>query len=57
MVGAGTAAAKTRLPESCENLSCHEDLTVNYAEWRNKLFGQPPDVDPVSLERSAEFFS
>jgi hypothetical protein len=28
-----------------------------YEQWRNELFGQPPDIDPVSLEHSSEFYS
>lgn len=30
---------------------------MNYEEWRNELFGQPPDADPVSLEHSSDFYS
>ena len=30
---------------------------MNYEEWRSELFGQPPDIDPVSLEHSSEFYS
>lgn len=30
---------------------------MNYEEWRSELFGQPPDIDPVGLERSAEFYA
>jgi hypothetical protein len=28
---------------------------MNYEEWRNELFGQLPDSDPISLELSADF--
>lgn len=30
---------------------------MDYDKWRNELFGQPPDSDPVSLELSSEFFA
>ena len=30
---------------------------MNYEQWRDELFGHPPDIDPVSLEHSPEFYS
>lgn len=30
---------------------------MNYVEWRSELFGQPPEIDPVKLEHSSEFYS
>jgi|LakMenE01Jun11ns_1017448.scaffolds.fasta_scaffold9592334_2 hypothetical protein len=36
---------------------CKETYKMNYEEWRSELFGQPPDIDPVSLEHSSEFYS
>ena len=34
-----------------------KDCTMNYVEWRSELFGQPPEIDPVKLEHSSEFYS
>ncbi len=30
---------------------------MDYEQWRDELFGHPPDVDPVSLDHSSEFNS
>lgn len=30
---------------------------MEYNQWRNELFGHPSDSDPVSLERSEEFYA
>ncbi len=30
---------------------------MKYEQWRDELFGHPPDSDPVSLERSSEFYA
>lgn len=30
---------------------------MTYEEWRNELFGQPPGIDPASLEHSSDFYS
>ena len=30
---------------------------MQYERWRDELFGQPPDSDPVSLERSEDFYA
>ena len=37
--------------------SALKDCKMNYLEWRNELFGQPPDIDPVTVEHSSEFDS
>lgn len=29
---------------------------MNYEEWRNELFGQPPEMDPVMFEYCLEFY-
>jgi hypothetical protein len=30
---------------------------MNYEKWRNELFGQPPDMDPVTFEHESDFYS
>lgn len=30
---------------------------MNYEQWRNELFGQSPDIDPVSYEHTPEFYA
>jgi hypothetical protein len=30
---------------------------MNYEQWRNELFGQSPNIDPVMFEHSAGFYS
>lgn len=30
---------------------------MNYEQWRHELFGHPPEVDPVSLELSSDFYA
>ena len=29
---------------------------MNYEEWRNELFGQPPEMDPVTFDHCLEFY-
>jgi hypothetical protein len=40
---------------SIEYMFCQEICKMNYEDWRSELFGQSPDIDPVSLEHSTEF--
>src|SRR5690606_9421701 len=28
-------------------------IAMKYEQWRDELFGHPPDIDPISLERSS----